>query len=89
MSYNARTYLPYLVGLGLASVALQVDLIFDAGFSKYVVASTNTFLEAQSAQELPEIVEGNVRVGRAAQYAIEKVVVFDHGIRLQQPYHAA
>jgi hypothetical protein len=76
--------LSHLVNLGLASFALQVDLLLDARFPEHVVTSANTLLKAQPAQELTEVVEGDVRIRCPAQYASQEIIVLGHDSRLQQ-----
>ena len=74
----------YLVHLGLASLALQIDLLFDTGLPEYVVTSSYTLLETQPTQQLTKIVESDVRIGCSSEYASQKIVVLSHHTRLQQ-----
>ena len=49
-----------------------------------MVTSACPFLDAQQAEQLAQVVEGNVRVRSPAQYAGQKIIALGHGTDLQQ-----
>ncbi len=59
--------LPNLIGLGLASVPLNVDQLFDSVTVKEVVTSTDALAETQMAEEPTQVFKAHVGVGASAQ----------------------
>jgi len=58
--------LPYLVRFGVASVALNVQLLTEAFLSEDVMTSAYPFDKPQAQQERPQVVEANVCIRPAA-----------------------
>lgn len=50
MLQDHRAHLAYLVDLGLAIVALQIDLFFNTGFPEHVMTSPYALLKSQASQ---------------------------------------
>jgi hypothetical protein len=61
-----------LINLRVLPVALQVDSLFDSRLPEHMMASPRTPIEAQVAQEITEVIEGDRRVGIAAENALQE-----------------
>jgi hypothetical protein len=59
--------LSYLIDLRFAPIPLQIDFLLDAGSAKDVMTAADAFLKAEVEQEVAQVTEGDVRIGRAAQ----------------------
>lgn len=75
---NDRTDLFDLVRLCLRRVSLEVDQLFDPAASEDEMTSSAPFNEAKVHQQMPQIVEPYVRVSRAVQHLIERLLCSRH-----------
>jgi len=66
--------LTHLVHLGLISFTLKVDQFSHTGSPEYVVAAPNPFLEPQPAEQLPQLIEVDVRIGPPVEDAKSEFV---------------
>ena len=75
VSQDSLPDLAYLVGLGVASLTLDVKSLTDALHSEDVVTPSNSFNESQTQQEGAQILEAYIRIRPTAQYALSQSVV--------------
>jgi len=64
---NRRSNLTNLIGLGFASLPLNIDPRFHVSVSKDVMAASCSFFEAQVQQQAAEVGETDVGVGAALE----------------------
>jgi hypothetical protein len=72
-------HLTHLVHLGLISLTLQIDQFSHAGPPENVAATANPFLETQPPEQLPHLIEVDVRIGPRLEDATPEFVKPAHG----------
>ena len=70
--------LPDLVRFRLCTSWLQIEDLFDAISGEDVMTASNSLLKAEPSEQITQIAEANVGVGRAAQYPVYQFIVFGH-----------
>jgi hypothetical protein len=71
-------YLTHLVHLSLISLTLKVDQFSHTGSPENVVTTTNPFFKPQPAEEFPQLIEVDIRIGPPSE---------DPNSELAQPAH--
>lgn len=67
--HNNSPNLLHLVGLRMVSLRLKIEDFLDAVLGKDVVVPSDSFFEAQTPQQVAELIKRDVRIGGAAQDA--------------------
>jgi hypothetical protein len=70
--------LPHLVGLGVASVALDIQPLTDAFLSEVVMTPTDSLSESQAKEEMTKVVESYVRIRSTTQNPLSQPIVPIH-----------
>ena len=79
---NYVSDLANLIGLGLATFTLQVDLLFNPGLTKDVMAPSNSHLKTKAQEQLAKVIKSDGSVRSAAQHSVHRLARF-HGNILQ------
>jgi hypothetical protein len=58
-----------LIGLCLAAFTLQIDLLFNAGFPRDVMAPSNSRIKTQVQEQLAKVIKSDGSIRGAAQHS--------------------
>jgi hypothetical protein len=64
----------------MASLGLEIENLLNAVFRKDMMIPSYPFVEAQTSQQMTQLVKRNIRVGAAPDYPSEQFVVPGHTI---------
>jgi hypothetical protein len=59
-----------LIRFRIAAFALQIDLLFDPGFAKDVMAPSNAHFKAQVQEQLAKVIKSDGSIRGSAQHSL-------------------
>jgi hypothetical protein len=62
-----------LIGLCLATITLQVDLLFNPGLTKDVMAPSNSHIETQVQEQLAKVIKSDGSIRGSAQHSAQRL----------------
>jgi len=76
-----------LIRLRLASLGLQVQDLRHAVLRENIVVASDPLRESQAPEQVPEVIEPDIRIGTAAQYLQGEIFVLGHAafLHLRSP----
>jgi len=75
MLENNRPNLPYLVWLGLVTLALEIELLLNTGTPEQMVTPARVHLKAQIPEQLAQFLETDARVTSTAKDSPKDLVL--------------
>jgi hypothetical protein len=62
-----------LIGLCFAALTLQIDLLFNPGFPKDVMAASNSHVKTQVQEQLAEVIKSDGSIRGPAQHSPQRL----------------